>query len=88
MIIDWGKMRASKIRTTTSVARVQRTTQSEDESEPSGDVWPVEQLVQDVRSLRSYLPAAHQEQLDLDDVSCFPAGHKLQLVEVWLEEDW
>ena len=64
------------------------TTQSDDESEPCGDVRPLEQLVQDVRSLRSYVPTAHQEQLDLDDVSSFPAGHEMQLVEEWLEEDW
>ena len=52
----------------------------EDESEPCGDVRPLGQLVQDVRSLRSYVPAAHQEQLVLDDVSSFPAGHEMQLV--------
>ena len=62
--------------------------QSDDESEPCGDVRPLEQLSQELRSLRSYLPAAHQEQLDLDDVSSFPAGHEMQLLDEWPEEDW
>ena len=27
-------------------------------------------------------------QLVLDEVSCFPAAHEMQLESVWLEDDW
>ena len=62
--------------------------QSEDESEPDGELCPLGQLMHDVRSLRSYCPAGQSVQLDRDDVSCLPAAQEMQLVEEWLEEDW
>ena len=67
---------------------VQCTTQSDDESEPCGDVRPWKQISQELRSLRSYLPAAHHEQLERSAASSLPAGHEVQLVDEWLGEDW
>ena len=55
-------------------------TQSEDESEPDGELCPLGQLMHDVRSLRSYCPAGQSVQLDRDDVSCLPAAQEMQLV--------
>ena len=64
-----------------------RTAQSDDDSEPCGDARPLGQLSQDALSLREYLPAAHHAQLARSAVSSLPAGHSMQLVEVWLDED-
>ena len=59
-----------------------REKQSDELSEPSAEVCPLGQLVQEDRSDRSYLPAAHQEQLVRDAVSCLPAGQERQLVRL------
>ena len=62
--------------------------QSDEELEPGGEVCPLGQSSQAVRLLLANLPAAHKLQFVRPGVSCFPAGHGMQLLLVWLLLGW